>query len=93
MAKMDAIAAKMALAVWNGYVWDAATRTESARNFCLKQPEKAYAFSYGDFENSKARRSMHYNCRPCRPTHAGRVLWLNAQCLETPACSHALLTP
>jgi hypothetical protein len=27
-----------------------ATRTESARNFCLKQPEKAFAFSYGKFD-------------------------------------------
>ena len=79
MAKMDAIAAKMALAVWNGYVWDAATRTESARNFCLKQAGKAFAFSYGNFENSRARGGIRRDCRPCRPKHAGRVLWVNAQ--------------
>ena len=56
-----------------------ATRTESARNFCLQQPEKAFAFSYGNFENSRARGGMRRDCRPCRPKHAGRVLWANAQ--------------
>ena len=56
-----------------------ATRTESARNFCLKQPEKAFAFSYGDFENSRARGGMRRDCRPCRPKHADRVLWATAQ--------------
>jgi hypothetical protein len=56
-----------------------ATRIESARNFCLKQPEKVFAFYYGNFEKSKSRGSIHYDCRPCRPKHAGRVLWVNAQ--------------
>ena len=61
-----------------------ATRTESARNFCLKQPEKAFAFSYGNFENSRARGGIHCDCRPCRPKHAGRVLWVNAQTCKKP---------
>jgi hypothetical protein len=44
-----------------------AIRIESARNFCLKQPEKVFAFYYGSFEKSKSRGSIHYDCRPCRP--------------------------
>ena len=61
-----------------------ATRTESARNFCLKQPQKVFAFYYGNFEKSKSRGGIHYDCRPCRPKHAGRVLWVNAQTCKKP---------
>ena len=71
-----------------GAVWrrrySIATRTESARNFFLKQPKKAFASSYGNFENSKARGGIHYDCRPCRPKHVGRVLWANARTYKKP---------
>ncbi len=63
---------------------DVATRIESARNFCLEQPKKVFAFHYGNFEKSKSRGGMHYDCRPCRPKHAGRVLWVNAQTCKKP---------
>jgi hypothetical protein len=53
---------------------DRNTYTKSARNFCLKQPRKAFAFPYVNFENLKARGGIHYDCRLCRPKHVGRAL-------------------